>query len=113
MKKTILAVMLSVAALVASAASAADLKTLLASTHVAHRVDQIILVVDHNMRFWTKNGQGEAVVMDIASFERREQILRAQQMVLEAYIDQLAGAKSFSTDEVRSMMNRMIDGEQQ
>ena len=51
--------------------------------------------------------------MDIASFERREQILRAQQMVLEAYIDQLAGAKSFSTDEVRSMMNRIIDGEQQ
>ena len=59
MKKTILAVMLSVAAFVASAASAADLKTLLASTHVAHRVDQIILVVDHNMTFWTKNAQGE------------------------------------------------------
>lgn len=63
--------------------------------------------------YLTKNGQGEAVVMDIASFERREQILRAQQMVLEAYIDQLAGAKSFSTDEVRSMMNQIIDGEQQ
>ena len=61
--------------------------------------------------YLTKNGQGEAVVMDIASFERREQILRAQQMVLEAYIDQLAGAKSFNTDEVRSMMNRIIDGE--
>ena len=63
--------------------------------------------------YLTKNGQGEAVVMDITSFERREQILRAQQMVLEAYIDQLAGAKSFSTDAVRSMMNRIIDGEQQ
>lgn len=63
--------------------------------------------------YLTKNGQGEAVVMDIASFERREQILRAQQMVLESYIDQLAGAKSFSTDEVRSMMNQIIDGEQQ
>lgn len=62
--------------------------------------------------YLTKNGQGEAVVMDIASFERREQILRAQQMVLEAYIDSLAGAKSFSSEEVKSMMDRLIDGEE-
>ena len=61
--------------------------------------------------YLTKNGQGEAVVMDIASFERREQILRAQQMVLEAYIDNLAGAKTFSSEEVKSMMDRLIDGE--
>jgi len=50
--------------------------------------------------------------MDIASFERREQILRAQQMVLEAYIDNLAGAKSFSSEEVKSMMDRLIDDEE-
>ena len=62
--------------------------------------------------YLTKNGQGEAVVMDIASFERREQILRAQQMVLEAYIDNLAGAKSFSSEEVKSMMDCLIDGEE-
>ena len=61
--------------------------------------------------YLTKNGQGEAVVMDIASFERREQILRAQQMVLESYIDQLAGAKGFTTEEVESMMDRIINGE--
>ncbi len=61
--------------------------------------------------YLTKNGQGEAVVMDIASFERREQQLRAQQMVLEAYIDNLAGAKSYSTEEVRTMMNKIIKGE--
>ena len=61
--------------------------------------------------YLTNNGQGEAVVMDIASFERREQQLRAQQMVLEAYIDNLAGAKSYSTEEVRTMMNKIIKGE--
>ena len=61
--------------------------------------------------YLTKNGQGEAVVMDIASFERREQILRAQQMVLEAYIDNLSGAKTFTTDEVRAMMDELIRGE--
>lgn len=61
--------------------------------------------------YLTKNGVGDAVVMDIASFERREQLLRAQQMVLEAYIDNLSGAKTFSTDEVKAMMDKIIKGE--
>ena len=61
--------------------------------------------------YLTKNGQGDAVVMDIASFERREQILRAQQMVLEAYIDILSGTKTFTTDEVKTVMNQIIEGE--
>ncbi len=60
--------------------------------------------------YLTKNGQGDAVVMDIDSFEKREQVFRAQQMVLEAYVDKLAGAKSYSSDEVRSMMDKVIDG---
>lgn len=58
--------------------------------------------------YLTKNGQGEAVVMDIASFEKREQLLRAQQMVLEAYIDELSGAKPFRTEEVQAMMNQIL-----
>ena len=62
--------------------------------------------------YLTKNGQGEAVVMDIASFERREQIFRAQQMVLEAYIDKLNGAKAFDSETVKAMMDRVIDGDQ-
>lgn len=61
--------------------------------------------------YLTKNGEGDAVVMDIASFERREQLLRAQQMVLEAYIDNLSGAKTFSSDEVKTMMDKIIKGE--
>ena len=61
--------------------------------------------------YLTKNGQGEAVIMDIASFERREQTLRAQQMVLEAYIDQLTGAKTYSTEEVKTTMDRIIKGQ--
>lgn len=31
--------------------------------------------------YLTKNGQGELVVMDISSFEKREQELKAQQLV--------------------------------
>lgn len=61
--------------------------------------------------YLTKNGEGDAVVMDIASFEKREQILRAQQMVLEAYIDNLSGTKTFTTKEVKTMMAKIIEGE--
>lgn len=60
--------------------------------------------------YLTKNGEGDAVVMDIASFERREQLLRAQQMVLEAYIDKLSGSKTFTTEEVKTMMDKIISG---
>lgn len=61
--------------------------------------------------YLTKNGKGDAVVMDVASFERREQILHAQQMVLEAYIDNLSGTKPFTTDEVKTVMNQIIEEE--
>ena len=61
--------------------------------------------------YLTKNGKGDAVVMDIDSFERREQLLKAQQMVLEAYINGLSGAKNYSTGEVRAMMDQIIRGE--
>ena len=61
--------------------------------------------------YLTKNGQGDAVVMDVASFERREQTLRAQQMVLEAYADNLSGAKTYDSEQVKTMMEQIIKGE--
>lgn len=57
--------------------------------------------------YLTKHGKGDSVVMDIVSFERREQLLRAQQMVLEAYIDNLSGVKTFSTDKVKAIMEKI------
>ena len=59
--------------------------------------------------YLTKNGQGELVVMDIESFERREQELRAQQLVLEAYASHLAGGKMYSTEEMLSMVSKAIE----
>jgi len=61
--------------------------------------------------YLTKNGQGEAVVMDIASFERREQELHAQQLVLEAYAAQLAGEKDYSLEESKQLISQLIEGE--
>jgi prevent-host-death family protein len=60
--------------------------------------------------YLTRNGQGELVVMDIASFEKREQELAAQQLVLEAYAARLAGAKDYSIEESMKMINKMIEG---
>ena len=60
--------------------------------------------------YLTKNGEGDAVVMDIASFEKREQILRAQEMVLEAYADSLSGSKTYGSKEVKTMMDKVIEG---
>ena len=59
--------------------------------------------------YLTKNGQGELVVMDIASFERREQELAAQQLMIEAYAAELAGEKSYSNEEALSLVNKMLE----
>ena len=40
--------------------------------------------------------------------DKAEQIQRAQQMVLESYADELAGAEPLSSEEVRSLMERII-----
>jgi prevent-host-death family protein len=60
--------------------------------------------------YLTKNGQGELVVMDIASFEKREQELRAQQLVLEAFAARLAGEKNYSLEESKQLINAIIEG---
>ena len=58
--------------------------------------------------YLTKNGQGELVVMDIESFERREQELRAQELVLESIANQLAGAKMHTNEEVFAEIEKII-----
>ena len=59
--------------------------------------------------YLTKNGQGELVVMDIASFEKREQELRAQMLVLEAYAARLAGEKDYTLQESTDLLLKMLE----
>ena len=58
--------------------------------------------------YLTKNGQGELVVMDIASFEKREQEFRAQQLILEAYAARLAGEKDYSLKESKEIIGELF-----
>ena len=60
--------------------------------------------------YLTKNGQGELVVMDISSFEKREQELKAQQLVIEAYAARLAGEKTYSLEESKELIDQLIEG---
>lgn len=58
--------------------------------------------------YLTKNGQGELVVMDIASFEKREQELALRQSLLEAYAADLAGERRFSNNEAFELVDKML-----
>ena len=60
--------------------------------------------------YLTKNGQGELVVMDIASFEKREQEMYAKLLVLEAFAARLAGEKDYSLEQSKELINKMIEG---
>ena len=48
--------------------------------------------------------------MDIASFEKREQELRAQQLVLEAFAARLAKERDYSLEESKNLINNLIEG---
>ena len=49
----------------------------------------------------TRNGEGDTVIMSIEAFEAREQMLRHRAEILEAELNRLTGAKSYTGDEVR------------
>ena len=58
--------------------------------------------------YLTRNGQGELVVQDIASYEKEKQELKAQQLVLEAFANRLAGAKLYSNDEALALFDNLV-----
>ena len=86
--------------------------TIMASADIRLRYNEVVEKCRESGEpiYLTRNGQGELVVMDIASFEKREQELMAQQLVLEAYAARLAGAKDYSLEESMEMINKMIEG---
>jgi prevent-host-death family protein len=58
--------------------------------------------------FLTKNGEGDLVVMDIESFERREKMLKLREELLSVEEDRAAGKKGYTVKEVASMMRNAI-----
>ena len=58
--------------------------------------------------FLTKNGEGDLVVMDIGTYNRREKMLKLREELLTVEEDRLRGSKGYSVDEVAAMMRNAI-----
>ena len=59
--------------------------------------------------FLTKNGEGDLVVIDIETFNRREKMLRLREELLSVEEDRLAGRTGCTLDELDSYLDDMID----
>ena len=58
--------------------------------------------------YLTKNGEGELVVMDIETYNRREKMLKLREELLAVEEDRIHGNKGYSVDEVAAMMRSEI-----
>lgn len=58
--------------------------------------------------FLTKNGEGDLVVMDIETYNRREKMLKLREELLSVEEDRLRGSEGYSVGEVTSMMRSAI-----
>ena len=52
----------------------------------------------------TKNGEGDLVLMSIDAFEKREQILRLREKVLQAEQERIDGAETLSISQARKQL---------
>lgn len=59
--------------------------------------------------YLTKNGEGDLVVMDIASFERREKMLKLREELLAVEENRLHGEKGYSVSDVSEMMRPLSE----
>ena len=58
--------------------------------------------------FLTKNGEGDLVVMDIGTYNRREKMLKLREKLLAVEEERMRGSKGYSVDEVAAMMRSAI-----
>ena len=58
--------------------------------------------------FLTKNGEGDLVVMDIETYNRREKMLKLREELLSVEEDRMRGSDCYSIDDVTSMIRSSI-----
>ena len=59
--------------------------------------------------FLTKNGEGDLVVMDIATFNRREKMLKLREELLAVEEDRLAGRTGCSLNQLDTYLDDVIN----
>lgn len=60
--------------------------------------------------FLTKNGEGDLVVMDIATFNRREKMLKLREELLAVEEERMAGRGGCTVDELDAYLDDVIEG---
>ena len=60
--------------------------------------------------YLTKNGEGDLVVMDIESFQRRERMLELREALLRVEEDRQAGRDGCSVDELDASLGDALRG---
>lgn len=58
--------------------------------------------------FLTKNGEGDLVVMDMGTYERREKMLKLREELLAVEEDRLSGRHGCTPDELDSYLDALI-----
>ena len=58
--------------------------------------------------FFTKNGEGELVVMDIETYNRREKMLKLREELLAVEEDRQAGRAGCTLDELDAYLDDII-----
>ena len=58
--------------------------------------------------YLTKNGEGDLVVMDIDTFNRREKMLKLREELLAVEEDRLTGREGISLDELDTYLEGLI-----
>ena len=59
--------------------------------------------------YLTRNGKGEAVIIDLSAYEKEKQELKSQQLVLESIASRLSGAKSLTVEESKDLVRAMLE----
>ena len=59
--------------------------------------------------FLTKNGEGDLVVMDIETFQRREQMLKLREELLAVEEDRMSGRVGCDLAELDQYLDSLID----
>ena len=65
----------------------------------------------HAPVYLTKNGEGDLVVMDIESFDRREKMLTLREQLLSVEEDRLAGRAGSTIDELDRFLDAVLNEE--
>lgn len=88
-----------------------DLMLIKPSTALRNEYNEISSLCKEKMEpvFLTKNGYGDLVVMSIEAYKIREEMLDLREKLLEAEAQRLAGAQTYSIDEVSERLKGLIN----